>query len=783
MPPAPRKKPTIAAPPAPDPQRSRTLETLLQNLPDAVVRVGRDYRHIIASPACESVLGVPAGEIIGKTVQELPVSPQLRKTWTARVKKVLESGETLDVEDTFEGPAGLRSHETRLLPERDERGAVVSVLIVVHDVSERHRAERTLKESEERFRVTFDEAPIAMLLIGNDASIQGSNAAARALLGYAQEELAEKTIYDITHPDDLALTRGVSVRLFEKGEPTAVVEKRYLHKNGSVVWGRLSVSSVRDSEQRFIHNVAQIIDITALKQAEQALREREELQRLVIEHANDVIAVVGLDFTIRLVSQSVRDGLGFEPEQLVGHSVEELVDPKMIEELRTALKEIMDGRVPHTRSYRLRHRSGGWRLFDGLGSIASDERGEPSYMVVILRDVTERTSLEQQLLISQKMEAVGQLAGGVAHDFNNLLTVINGFTDMAIKELGDGNEGIRRYLAEIGHAGQRAAELTQHLLAFSRQQMLQPEVVDINSIVDEYAGMLQRMLGEEIKLSTQLEPKLRTVEVDPGQLGQVLMNLAVNARDAMPQGGALTITTQNVALKKAILVAHGTLSRGSYVLLSVSDNGEGMSAETRERVFEPFFTTKEPGQGTGLGLATVVGIVDQSGGAIAVDTVPSEGTTFRVYLPRSAAAPAKKTAEPEKTQTGAGTILVAEDDQAVRRLVAKILLEAGYRVLVAALPSEAISLANWEPSIDVLVTDVVMPEMNGHELAQGLLAQRPDLRVLYISGYTPDVVRGKGVLTHQESFLQKPFTAAALTRAVRALAAESPPVAAKSPPA
>ena len=775
MPPVSRKKPKNDTPIAPDPQRSRTLETLLQNLPDAVVRVGRDYRHIIANPACETVLGLPPEEIIGKTMQELSVSPALRKMWAARVKKVLETGETLNVEDTFEGPVGPRGHETRLLPERDERGEVVSVLIVIHDVSERHRAERTLKESEERFRVTFDEAPIAMLLIGIDASIQGSNAAARALLGYSQEELAEKTIYDITHPDDLALTRRVSVRLFEKGEPTAVVEKRYLHKNGSVVWGRLSVSSVRDSEQRFIHNVAQIIDITALKQAEQALREREELQRLVIEHANDVIAVVGLDFTIRLVSQSVRDGLGFEPEQLVGHNVEELVDPKMIEELRTALKEIMGGRAPHTRSYRLRHRSGGWRLFDGLGSIANDERGKPSYMVVILRDVTERTLLEQQLLISQKMEAVGQLAGGVAHDFNNLLTVINGFTDVAIKELGDGNEGIRRYLAEIGHAGQRAAELTQHLLAFSRQQMLQPEVVDINSIVDEYAGMLQRMLGEEIKLSTQLEPKLRTVEVDPGQLGQVLMNLAVNARDAMPQGGALTITTQNVALKKAIPVAHGTLSRGSYVLLSVSDNGEGMAAETREHVFEPFFTTKEPGQGTGLGLATVVGIVEQSGGAIAVDTVPGEGTTFRVYLPRSAAPLVEKKVEPEKTQTGAGTILVAEDDQAVRKLVAKILLEAGYRVLVAALPSEAISLANWEPSIDVLVTDVVMPEMNGHELAQGLLAQRPDLRVLYISGYTPDVVRGKGVLTHQESFLQKPFTAAALTQAVRDISAKSPP--------
>jgi PAS domain S-box-containing protein len=629
MPPVPDKKPNDETAPAPDMKRGQTLETLICNLPDAVVRIGKDYRHIIANPACEAVLGLPPEEIVGLKMQELPVPPQLQKTWEARVREVLETGRTLDVEDAFEGPAGPRSHETRLLPERNERGEVVSVLIVIHDVSEHHRAERTLKESEERFRVTFEEAPIAMLLIGHEAHIGTCNVAACELLGYSPEELAGKTIFDITHPDDLELTREVSARIFEQGEPNAVVEKRYLRKDGGVVWGRLSVSSVCDSERRFVHNVAQIVDITSLKQAEQALRERDELQRLVIEHANDLIVVVGLDFAIRLVSQSVRDSLGFEPEQLVGYNVGELVDPEAIEGLRTALEEILNGRPPQTRSFRLRHRDGGWCLFEGLGSIVSDEHGEPSYLVVILRDVTERTSLEQKLLIAQKMEAVGQLAGGVAHDFNNLLTVINGFSDMAIKELGEGNDAIRRYLAEIRHAGQRAAELTQHLLAFSRQQVLRPEIVDANSIVEEYVVMLRRVLGEEIELTTQLDPHLRSVEVDPGQLGQVLMNLAVNARDAMPQGGTLAISTQNVALKKSIPVEYGTLPRGRYVLLSVSDNGEGMAAETRAHVFEPFFTTKEPGQGTGLGLATVVGIVEQSGGAIAVDTQPGEGTRRR----------------------------------------------------------------------------------------------------------------------------------------------------------
>jgi CheY-like chemotaxis protein/two-component sensor histidine kinase len=373
------------------------------------------------------------------------------------------------------------------------------------------------------------------------------------------------------------------------------------------------------------------------------------------------------------------------------------------------------------------------------------------------------------------MEAVGQLAGGVAHDFNNLLTVINGFADIALKALGGREETIRHYLGEIGRAGQRAAELTQHLLAFSRQQVLQPEVVDVNAIVEEYAGMLRRMLGEEIELMTRLEPHLNRVEVDPGQLGQVLTNLAVNARDAMPDGGVVTIGTSNVELANALPFAHGSLSAGSYVVLSVADMGEGIPTDAREHVFEPFFTTKQPGQGTGLGLATVLGIVEQSGGAITLDSEPGAGAVFRIYLPRSKAETPAKPARAGDLHPGSGTVLVVEDDDAVRKLVAKILSEAGWRVLVTSSAREALSLANWEPSIDVLVTDVVMPEINGHELAQRLLALRPDLRVLYISGYTPDVVRARGVVASQEAFLQKPFTAAVLTQTVLELAAGSPP--------
>jgi two-component system cell cycle sensor histidine kinase/response regulator CckA len=750
-------------------EHERTLARLLANLPDAVVRLDSEGRHIFANPACQNVIGVPPDELIGRNVLELPVPARARKKWAGRVAKVLTTGKTLDFEDAFGSKSDPIYHEIRMVPEYDEQGEVASCLVVVRDSTERRRAERSLRESEERFRVTFEEAPIAMFLVDDDLRIQTCNAAACSLLGYTRDELVGTLVDDVTHPDDVELTREVYARVVE-GERKVATEKRYLRKDGEIVWGRLSVSAMPDSEhEATAYHIAQVVDITSLKLAERVLHEREELQRLVIERANDLIAIVGLDFVIRLLSSSVREILGYEPDELIGHSVEELLDPEMVGELQTAMRELVAGRPPRSRAFRLRHRSGDWRLFDGVGSIARNEEGEPEYVVVVLRDVTDRDLLQRQLTIAQKMEAVGQLAGGIAHDFNNLLTVINGFTDVAIASLGKGQNEIRRYLTEIGRAGKRAAELTQHLLAFSRQQVLRPEVVNVNSIVEEYAEMLGSMLGEEIELVTKLEPDLHATEVDPGQLGQVLTNLAVNARDAMTGQGIVTIATENVELKRSIPVAHGALPRGSYVVLTVADTGEGMSAKTREHLFEPFFTTKDPGQGTGLGLATVLGVVEQSGGAIAVESEPGEGATFRVYLPRTRAPVSTRRAQGERIRTGAGTILVVEDDDSVRKLVAKMLGEAGYRVLVTASPRGAITLARREPSIDVLVTDVVMPKMNGHELARRLLDLRPDLSVLYVSGYTPDVVRAKGVLTGKETFLQKPFTAAGLTGAVHDL--------------
>jgi two-component system cell cycle sensor histidine kinase/response regulator CckA len=743
------------------------LAALLENLPDAVVRLDRDFRHLYANPATTNVLGLSPEALTGKTLDELGLPTEVREHWKERVSLVFEQAEISTFDDQYESPGGLHYHQVRIVPEQSESGEVTTVLLLIQDVTERRRAEDSLRASEERFRVSFDEAPIPMALVGLDWHVQRANRATTELLGYSLRELAGLEASALVHPDDRQPERNDYQELLAGRAQTIQREIRLIAKSGDVVWARVTVASVRGDEGEIIHFLIQAENVTQLRLTEQALREREELQRAVIEGANDVIAVVDLDDRVLLASSSLRLALGYEPEELVGHRLIEITHADDKSGIDTAFAALLEGKPGPVRTARLRHKEGDWRLFEGSGSVARDEQGEPHAVVIVLRDITQRTLLERQLLVAQKMEAIGQLAGGIAHDFNNLLTAINGYSDLALRKLGTIDEAtLRHHLGEIRKAGQRAAELTQHLLAFSGKQVLRPETVSVNAVVEEYADMLRRMIGEEIELVVRLEPGLGNVEVDPSQLGQVLTNLVINARDAMPLGGVLTVETSSVVLDDPLAVARGSLKPGSYVELSLADTGEGMEPEVREHIFEPFFTTKGPGQGTGLGLATVLGIVEQSGGGITVSSQRGEGTSFAVYLPLSDAAVPVARETGEKLETGSGTVLVVEDEEAVRRLVDKILTGTGYRVLVTPSPLEAISLANWEPSIDLLVTDVVMPEMNGYELAQRLLELRPELRVLYISGYSPEIVRARGVLGSRESFLQKPFTAASLTRAV-----------------
>ena len=399
----------------------------------------------------------------------------------------------------------------------------------------------------------------------------------------------------------------------------------------------------------------------------------------------------------------------------------------------------------------------------------------------ILMDVTERkaaeetrdrlTMVEEQLRQSQKMEAVGRLAGGVAHDFNNLLTAISGYSDLLLHRLPEYST-LRRDVEEIRKAGDRAAALTHQLLAFSRRQVLQPKVLDLNVVVTNMGPMLRRLVGGDIELSTDLSPSLSRVKADPGQIGQVIVNLAVNARDAMPDGGRITIATADAELSHAYAAAHPEVRPGPHVLLSVADTGQGMSDETQAHLFEPFFTTKERGKGTGLGLATVYGIVQQSGGHIRVNSAADRGSTFLIYLPRvegpgigtqGAERPIRPHASP-----GTETVLLAEDEEVVRRLAREILAGNGYKVLEAGNGREALLLSEGHRGeIHLLLTDVEMPKVSGRDLGERIRLQRPDLRILYMSGYTDDAILRQGVLEDGIPFLQKPFTAEGLTRKVR----------------
>jgi two-component system cell cycle sensor histidine kinase/response regulator CckA len=395
--------------------------------------------------------------------------------------------------------------------------------------------------------------------------------------------------------------------------------------------------------------------------------------------------------------------------------------------------------------------------------------GEVEYYETFVRDVTEQRRLEGQLLQAQKMEAVGRLAGGVAHDFNNLLTVILSYGDLLLEDLPR-DAPQRDDVAEIRQAAVAASALTRQLLAFSRQQVLEPRVLDVNAVVAGTEKLLTRLIGEDVRLTISLATTVGLVKVDPGQLEQIIMNLAVNARDAMPQGGRLTIETGDVEMDETYVRGHPLAHAGHYVMLAVSDTGVGMDAETQARIFEPFFTTKEVGKGTGLGLATVYGIVKQSGGFIWVYSEPGHGTTFKVYLPRvdEPVSPAAAAAPP--AAGGAETVLVVEDVAAVRTVAREMLERRGYTVLEAPDGESALRLAGkHRGEIHLLLTDVVMPGGSGRALADRLLALRPGMKVLYMSGYTDDAVVRHGILEAGIAYLQKPFAPDSLTRKVRAV--------------
>ena len=505
------------------------------------------------------------------------------------------------------------------------------------------------------------------------------------------------------------------------------------------------------------------------RQAELALRASEERYRSIAEATNEWIWSVAADGQIQYSNRTVEAMLGYAPEELLGKSFFELVHPDDVAPAR----KILSASVTTSKGWtafpvRCRHQDGTYRHLESNAAPVQGPAGEVLGFQGANRDVTERLSLEAQLRQSQKMEAIGTLAGGIAHDFNNLLTTILGYSQVLLQELGP--EGtLSSQINEIRKAGERAADLTRQLLAFSRKQILQPVVLDVGAVVRDTEKMLNRLIGEDIEIVLSVDDSASLVKADPGQLEQIVMNLVVNARDAMPRGGRLTIQTRNCEIGAVRMRATPGLRQGPHVCLSITDTGTGMDRETLSHIFEPFFTTKEKGKGTGLGLSTVYGIVKQSGGYIQADSEPGKGTTFTIYIPRVAEGPEEEKPRSTSGSTrGSETILLVEDEMAVRGLALKVLEMSGYVVLEASSAEAAIPMAaDYPGEIDLMVTDMVMPGASGPELAQELAPSRPEMKVLFVSGYTDDVVLRSGRLTSNQTFLQKPFGPDIFLRKVR----------------
>jgi two-component system cell cycle sensor histidine kinase/response regulator CckA len=499
------------------------------------------------------------------------------------------------------------------------------------------------------------------------------------------------------------------------------------------------------------------------------ISEREELFRLIMENAADMIAVVDGSGNRLYNSPSYQKILGYTPDELRQTKGFDQIHPDDRQKVMEAALEAKASGVGRNLEYRVRHKDGHWVPLESTASVVRSSEGEFEKLVIVNRDITVRKDLEKQLVLAQKLEAVGRLSGGVAHDFNNLLGVILGYAEELQKRIPP-DDPYREAVDEIQTAGKRAASLTQQLLAFSRKQVFESQVLDLKTIVAEAARMLERLIGDDITLEIVPARQIGAVKADRCQLERVILNLAVNARDAMPEGGKVTIEMKDVELDETSPTLQPCTSPGPYVMLRVADTGCGMDAELQSHIFEPFFTTKS--QGTGLGLATVYGVIKQSGGYISVDSAPGKGTAFQIYLPR-VAEPAEKVRQIGPSTNIAGesrTILLVEDEPALRKLTRKMLLEIGVTVLEAENAFQAIEIAKRaETHIDLLLTDVVMPGMNGWALADRLSPQRPEMKVLFMSGYPDGEIAKHGTVGAGITILRKPFTKEELARNVEAM--------------
>ena len=654
---------------------------------------------------------------------------------------------------------------------RDNSGNTIAYQGIHRDITEREQKSEALREDLERLDLALQSANLGVWHLDIIKNRRDFDEQAFLLLGLDPETFTgtHEEYLRVVHPDDHDKIKTALERSIEHNVPYAS-EYRVIWPDGSIhyIAGRGKI--VRDEAGRAVKMHGIHWDITENKKAEEARAESEERFRRLIQNSNDIIDLLDEKGVQKHISGPSERVLGYKPEELAGKSASEFIHSDDLESVKKMFTELVQqpGAV-RTVEYRHQHKNGKWISLEAVGSNLLHDPIVKA-VVVNIRDISERNRLQEQLQQALKMEAIGRLAGGVAHDFNNILTVISGNVDLARIALNRADPLIR-YLDNAMKASDSAASLTLQLLAFSRKQIIEPKILNLNDLVLNVRQMLVRLIGENIELNISLaREELGSVRIDPGQFEQVLVNLAVNARDAMPQGGKLVIETANITLDEIYCSDHAQAQPGNFVMLAVSDTGHGMSEDVKEHIFEPFFTTKNVGHGTGLGLATIFGIVKQSSGTIEVYSEVGNGTTFRICLPLVEKRAEKLTKErlPVDILKGSETIMFVEDNSSVRQVGAMILNDLGYKTIEARNGDEALMLAERHTGqIHLLMTDIIMPGINGRELSERLTKLYPDMKILFTSGYTENIIVHHGILDSSLNFIGKPYSLQPLASKIR----------------
>lgn len=755
---------------------SQALTAFITASPAAIVCVDLNENVSVWNPAAERLFGWSEEEMIGRPISVL-VPEHQQEMYRNMCAAVIRDGAISGLEaQARRKDGGLIEISVSRAPLRGTNGEIRGAMDIVLDITGRKRAEAQIR----LLATALESAANGVVITDRAGNITWVNPAFTTITGYSEAEVSG------LNPRILASGKH-DARFYESMWETIlggqvwqgeVINRR---KDGRVYTESQTITPVRDDEGKITHFIAIKQDITEKKLAEQSLYESErrfseiaEFNQAIIQASTLGIATYdGESGQCLSCNRAIAESIGGTADQILKQSFREIESWKISGFLKTA-EEVLATGIPQQRDVQFLTSFGKNVLLDCI-LIPFAAKGR-SNLLLMFNDITERKQIEQQLRQAQKMEAVGQLAGGIAHDFNNLLGVIIGYSDLLLERL-DPIHPMHRDVEQIKQAGDRAARLTRQLLAFSRKQVLQPRVLDLNTVLTGTEKLLRRLIGEDVELRVVPGARLGRVKTDPGQLEQIIMNLAVNARDAMQDGGTLTIETMNIELDQSYAFRHPPLHPGPYVLLAITDTGCGMSAETQAHIFEPFFTTKGAGKGTGLGLSIVYGIVKQSGGYIWVYSEPEKGTTFKIYLPvvDELVEPGELHKEVKRTKAVTETILIAEDDAGVRMLTQRSLQEAGYTVLDAASPADAADISeHHQGPIHLMVTDVVMPKMSGRELANHLSSKRPEMKVLYVSGYADDAIVHHGVLDPGVAFLPKPFSPRALTRKVAEVLESAP---------